>query len=273
VLFATDHLTVGSAAAVTIFGAVLVAVPGIPLLTGYRPVFRRSLARAGLSFGLKAWIGGLARTANGRLDQVMMITAVAPRELGLYAVATTLAGASGLAAGGLAPPLMARVGAGERRLIAQAVRVMLEATIILDAVLALAAPLLLSVLFGSQFKDAYAMTVILLAAQVPLTAATVLSSALQADGAPMIPTIGELIAVVITVAGLVLLLGPLGGVGAAIVSLVAYTASFAYQLVMAHRRIGLPVRAFLIPTVEDLHWVRSALAGAGTRLREVGWTR
>jgi hypothetical protein len=78
---------------------------------------------------------------------------------------------------------------------------------------------------------------------------------------------------VITVGGLIALLGPLGGVGAAIVSLAAYGASFGFQVVMAHRRLELAIRAFVLPTGEDLKWLRSVCAGAATRLREVAWTR
>jgi Na+-driven multidrug efflux pump len=53
-----------------------------------------------------------------------------------------------------------------------------------------------------------------------------------------------------------LLLGPLGGLGAAVVSLVAYTASFVFQLVMARRRIAAPLRAYLVPSRSDLRWAR-----------------
>jgi len=123
------------------------------------------------------------------------------------------------------------------------------------------------VLFGPEFRGAFPMAVILLGASVPLAAASVLSSALQADGAPLIPTFGELLALVVTVVGLLALLGPLQGIGAAIVSLAAYSVSFVFQLVMARGRIGAPIRAFLIPTSEDVHWARGQLAGVALRLR------
>jgi O-antigen/teichoic acid export membrane protein len=105
VLYAVGRLTVATAAAFTLLGALLSLLPGLSLLTeAGRPVFRIALAREGVAFGLKSWVGGLAMIANARLDQLLMITVVAPRELGLYAVATTLAGASNLATGALAPP-------------------------------------------------------------------------------------------------------------------------------------------------------------------------
>jgi O-antigen/teichoic acid export membrane protein len=262
----TGNLTVSTAAAATLAGSLLALIPGIPLLAESRLRFRASIARAGLNFGLKGWIGGLALLANARLDQLVMITSVAPRELGLYVVANTISGASGLASGGLAPPLMARVAAGETAMMAQAVRIMLLATVCLNVVLAAVTPVMLSVLFGPQFSDAFPMVLILLVAQVPLVGATVLSGALQADGAPLIPTVGEGIALLITVPGLILLLGPLGGIGAAIISCAAYAASFTFQVGMARRRLRLPVREFLVPTRADVRWIWGRLAAAGHRL-------
>jgi O-antigen/teichoic acid export membrane protein len=260
VLYAVGRLTVATAAAATLLGALLSLLPGLSLLTERgRPVFRLAVAREGVGFGLKSWVGGLAMIANARLDQLLMITVVAPRELGLYAVATTLAGASTLATGALAPPLMTRMAAGQTYLLPQALRITLAATVALNMTLGLATPVLLPALFGPEFHDAVAMAIVLLAANVSFAGASILSAALQADGAPLIPSLGEGIALVVTVAGLAALLGPLGGLGAAIVSLAAYTASFVFQLIMARRRIDAPLTAYLLPSRVDLRWARNLL--------------
>jgi O-antigen/teichoic acid export membrane protein len=265
-LDALGRLTVATAAAATISGSMLAVVPGLPLLISARkPVLHLSLTREAASFGVRSWLGGLAQTANARLDQVLMITLVPPRQLGLYAVATTISGAFGPVAGAVSPPLMARIGAGEQHLMSQAVRMTVTVTVGVNLAVALVTPTLLPVLFGPQFRDAAPMAMVLLAAGVPLAGASVLSTALQADGAPLIPSIGEGIALVVTVVGLVVLLRPLQGIGAAIVSLAAYSASFMYQLVMARRRIGAPLSAFLVPSRADVHWLRSRIAGLTPR--------
>jgi O-antigen/teichoic acid export membrane protein len=268
VLYATGELTVATAAAANLAGSLLTLVPMFPLLATIRRArFRLSLAREGVSFGAKGWIGGLAMLANSRLDQLLMITAVAPRELGLYAVAVTIAGASGLATGALVPPLSTRVASGQTHLITQAVRVTFVGTLALDTALALATPVMITLLFGPRFSGAVPMAIILLAAQVPFSAANVLGSALQADGAPLISSIAEGIALVVTVVGLALLLRPLGGIGAAIVSFAAYSASFSYQLFMARRRMGARLGEFLVPTRADLSWAHTLIADARPRLR------
>jgi O-antigen/teichoic acid export membrane protein len=261
-LDAAGRLTVATAAAATISGSLLGLLPGLPLLVSVRkPVFRLSLVREGVSFGIKSWLGGLAQLANARLDQLLMITVVPARQLGLYAVATTISLAFGPLAGAVSPPLMARIGAGEQHLMPQAVRMTITVTVVINLGVAVLTPIVLPVLFGPEFRAAAPIAIVLLAASVPLAGASVLSTALQADGVPLIPTIGEGIALVITVVGLVLLLAPLQGMGAAIVSLAAYAASFLFQLVMARRRVGAPMSAFLLPSGADMHWLRRRVAG------------
>jgi O-antigen/teichoic acid export membrane protein len=263
VLYALGELTVATAAIATFAGALLVVVPGIGLLReAGPPTFRPALTRAAVAFGLKSWFGGLALIANARLDQLLMITVVAPRQLGLYAVAATLSTASNLATGALSPPLMTRIAAGQTYLLPTALRMTLASTIALNALLALATPALLPALFGPEFRGAIAMAMVLLAANISYAGAQVLSSALQAHGAPLIPSIAEGIALVITVLGLIVLLPSLGGLGAALVSLSAYSTSFVFQLIMARQRIDASYRRYLLPSRGDFTWAGDLLKQA-----------
>ncbi|MGO9971662.1 MAG: hypothetical protein ACLP01_02290 [Solirubrobacteraceae bacterium] len=269
--FALGDLTVASAAAVTIAGALLSTLPAAPLLaTAGRLKFRRSLAREGMGFGLRSWWGGLAYLANLRLDQFLMITAVPPRELGLYAVAATISGAAALATGALCQPVMTRIGAGETSLIPRSVRMALAATVMINLVLAVVSPLLLRILFGPEFTGAFPLTLVLLVAGVPFGGAMLLSGGLQADGAPLIPSTAEGLAVLITVGGLFALLKSLGAMGAALVSLAAYSTSFVFQLVMAKRRIGGALSDYILPTRSDIRWIRHRLGDATFRLGFAG---
>jgi O-antigen/teichoic acid export membrane protein len=257
-LYVTGHLTVATAAATALVGALLAVVPALSLFgRGSWPRFRLATAREGFAFGLKNWVGSLAAIANTRLDQVVMITVVPPRELGLYAVSVTLAGACHYLVTAITPPLLTRVSAGEVELLPRVLRVTLALTVALDVVIAAVTPVLLPGLFGPEFADAIDMALVLLAASVPYVGASVLNTGLIAVGAPLTASIGEALAIVLTVLGLAVLLVPLGGLGAAIVSLVAYSASFVFQLAMFRRRMSVPLRAYLLPTGADLRWARS----------------
>ncbi|MDA0163866.1 oligosaccharide flippase family protein [Solirubrobacter ginsenosidimutans] len=254
VLFAVGRLTVATAAAATMVAGVLVIAPAASLLAERgRPVFDAAVAREGIVMGLKTWLGGLAYTANVRLDQLVMITAVSSRELGLYAVAASLAGASTAFTSAVTPPLLTRTAAGQT-ILPQTLRITLLTTTAISIAIAAVTPILLRVLFGPEFGAATLMTFILLAAAIPLAGGAVIGAALQGDGAPAVPSLAEGLALVITVGGLWLTLGPLGAVGAAIVSLVAYSASFVFQLVAARRRWPASLRQYLVPSREDLQW-------------------
>jgi O-antigen/teichoic acid export membrane protein len=268
VLYLLGDLTVGWASALTIGGSALAIVPALPLLAEFRrPVFRISVARKGVAFGVKSWIGGIAMLANLRLDQLLMITMVAPRVLGLYSVAVTVSGATTLLTGPLGQSVVPRIAAGERLLIPRAVRMALLVTAVLNVLLALVTPFLVVGLFGSGFNGAVPMAWLLLIGAIPLGAAGVLASGLQADGAPLIPSIAEGAALIVTVIGLLAVLRPYGGEGAAVVSAVAYSTSLGVQIALARRRLGVSVREFIVPTHADLRWALGQVPAASRRFR------
>ena len=263
-LYLAGELTVATAAGLTMCAWLLTMAPLSAALRGAgRLRFSLSFVREGIAFGARAWLGGIAQLANARFDQLLMIRLVDARELGLYAVAVTVSMAPSFFTGALAPPLYARVAGGQRELIARAMRVTLLAAIGSGLAVAAVTPLLLPLLFGDGFRDAIAMALVLLLAAIPLAGAAVLSSALTADGAPGVPSIAEAIALCITVPGLLLVLPWLGGLGAAIVSGVAYLANFSVQLAVARRRFGGRLRDYLVPKPEDVRFAIALLRSRG----------
>ncbi len=255
-LFVTDSLTVASAAttfiATTLLGPLIIA----PVLRGRRLRFDPAVIKKGLRFGAKATAGSTAELANARLDQLLMITLVSSDQLGLYAVAVNVSSLGYILSGGISPPLMARISAGEIGLAPRALRTVLSVLAVLSVLLALAIPLLLTVLFGDSFADAAPPAWVLLAAGLPLTGAQILTATLNAVGRPGLPSIGQGAALVITAVGLLLVLPSMGIIGAALVSFVAYSVNFLILLVATARICELSVSELLIPTGADLIWLR-----------------
>jgi O-antigen/teichoic acid export membrane protein len=188
-----------------------------------------------------------------------MVGAVPSRELGLYTVAVTLSTASSFVTGAVGPPLGSRIARGDVHLTARALRTVLAIAVVVNVSIAAVTPVVLPLLFGQAFHSAVAMALVLFAASLPLAGTTVLSTALIADGHPGLPSWGEAIALVVTAGGLVLLLGPLGGLGAALVSLAAYSANFAFQLAAMLRLHGGSLREHLVVQRSDLHWIAERL--------------
>lgn len=262
ILFVFNSMTVSAVAIVTLSTSVIAVLPGLPAVRSIgRLQVRPSLLRNAIPFGLQTWLGTLAVLTNGRLDQLLMIGLVAPRQLGLYAVAVTASSLSTQVSYSLSSPLLSRVAAGERQLVARSLRITLSFVIAVNVLLALIIPFVLPLLFGSRFDDAVPMALILLAAAVPLCATSVLSSAMVADGHPKIPATAEGLTLLITIPGLLLLLPSMGGVGAALVSFIAYSANATFQLRAARANFGDSIRDFILPGRSDATWAWHRIKG------------
>ena len=259
-LYVTGHLTVATVAIVVLAGSLASALPligvirraGLPRIDG-------EIIREGVPFGAKAWAGTVASHANVRLDQLLMIKLVSARQLGLYAVAATLANFSGVIASAVASAANPRIAQGDSVLPARALRITLVAVGAVNLVLALLTPLLLKVVFGDAFAGAAPMAWVLLGGGVALGGVTVLANALISAGRPEVPAYGELLALTLTVPGLLVLLPAVGAVGAAYVSLCAYTLNFTVLLVAARRTFGGRLRDFLVPSADDLQLARALM--------------
>jgi O-antigen/teichoic acid export membrane protein len=260
VLFASGQLTVAQAAAVTIFGQTASLLAVLPTLEGIgRPVVRFEVIREAVRFGSKAWVATLASLVNYRVDQLLMIPLVEPEELGLYAVAVSYATVGTIFSAAVGPAVGPLVARGDRAVARRAVRTTLTVIAIGSLGGAAVAPWVLKTIFGAGFEDAVHMSWILLLAGVPAAGAAVLTTVLSYAGRPGLPSVAELLALLVTVPGLFLVLPGLGGEGAALVSLIAYTTSFMFLFRGARRHFGGRRREFLLPAASDFGWGLSLL--------------
>jgi O-antigen/teichoic acid export membrane protein len=268
VLFVIGELTVGTAAAVAFGGGLLSTLPLVGMIRDVgRPVFSKAVALGGLRFGVRAWAGGVSNLVNGRLDQLLMVRLVSERELGLYAVAVTLAGFTSIVTAALAGATLPRVARGEADLVRRTLRVTLWLMALFGLLVATATPILLPIMFGAEFAAARDMVWILLGASVPLAGMSVLGPALLNSGHPGAQSAAAAIGMVITISGLPFALPALGGVGAALVSLVAYSISFVFLLAQARSRLGGRLDEYLMPKRQDLSWFRDMLTIGVRRVR------
>jgi O-antigen/teichoic acid export membrane protein len=182
----------------------------------------------------------------------LMVTLTTSSQLGLYAVAVSLAGVSNVFSSTLGIALLPRITRGETAVVARASSITLTISVVLNIGLAAACPVVLPLLFGANFRDAVPMVWILAAAAVPNTGTQVLTASLIGAGRPRFVALSELTAVGITVGGLLFLVGPLGGIGAALVSLAAYSITFVIMAVGSMREFRLPLRRLIVPTRRDL---------------------
>jgi O-antigen/teichoic acid export membrane protein len=264
-----DRFTAASAGAVVLAGGVLSVAPFIPIAARALPFhFRGAVAREALTFGVRAMPITVSQILNHRLDQFLMVPLVSRRQLGLYAVAVTVSSIAGMLASAIGTVLYPKVAAGEAPSVALSLRRSLFAVTCVCAVGAAASPALLPLAFGTAFRDAVPMLLILLAASIPLAGVAILAAIFTAGRRILVAGMSEIATLALTVTGLVLLLPPLGGVGAAIVSLVAYTVNFLWLLTIARRDHGGTMRDYLIIRRSELSELRASVRrviGVGPR--------
>jgi O-antigen/teichoic acid export membrane protein len=225
-------LTVGTAVGVWLAGqAVATAIVAWFIarrLAGFgRPDL--ALARRSLAFGAKAHVGRVMQLGNYRLDQWLLGAIAGPRELGLYSVAVAWAEALWYlptALSAVQRPRLVRAARSEAaRQAALVFRGVVLVTACVGAVIVASAPILCTVIFGSEFEGSVDDLRMLVAGAFGMVALKLLGNALVAQGQPLLQSLAIGSGFVLTVVLDIVLIPPLGGLGAATASTIAYSAA------------------------------------------------
>jgi O-antigen/teichoic acid export membrane protein len=244
---ATGLLTVASAVLVYVAAnlvTMLVAIPVAMRYTNGVEGISRSIAGSLLRFGWRSQLSTLSNMLNERFDQLVISVVLAPAKLGLYVVAWTLTapiGLIGMSVGMMALPAMARQDSDRARIAVarRYVSLTIVASLAVAVPAVLMAPLLIDFAFGDRFASATDSARLLLLASVVFGVSRVLGSILKGLNRPLDAGLAEGGGLVVTFAGLAVLIPVLGIVGAAITSLVAYSVTAAISL----RRVTLALDA------------------------------
>jgi len=209
------------------------------------------------SFGWKTQLGSVSDCINRWSDQLLLSLFVPPRELGLYAVAVTVASAVLLIPQGLAIVTLAagsnQEGAEAGRVIARLFRASLLWLLPTCFALFLAARWLTILVFGPAFEDSALACRILLPGTVALGLNQVLYEGARALGQPAIPSYAQGAAAAVTLLGLYLFVPRFGFIGAAMVSTVAYSCVLILMLALYRFRLRLSLADLLgVGGVRDL---------------------
>jgi O-antigen/teichoic acid export membrane protein len=253
VLAATHQFTVTTAASVTFAAGIVSFAPLCLMLRRARGWhFDRELARGAVSYGTRAWLGDAANLSNLRLDQLLMAGLVPAKELGLYAVAVTLAGLTGIFSQALNILILPFVAGGAGSTVRRILRITLFGTAGMSAIIGLAAPRLISVLFGHAFAASAGLAQVLLVGAVLLAGTGVLNAALNGAGHPGDTALAQGLGCAATVPALIVVLPSAGAMGAALVSVASYGIVFVVLLCRTRRHLGGLSSEYLIPTAADL---------------------
>jgi O-antigen/teichoic acid export membrane protein len=270
-LWAGPGLTVGRAALAWtategLRAVVLISLSSRGTLLG-RP--RLGLLIEEIRFGIRLWMGSLARFLNFRTDQILMGFLASEAALGFYAVAVNtsevLLYLPSSAATALLP-LIARTEParrGEETL--RAFRSVVFVTAAGVAAAALLGPVILPAVFGDPFQESVGPFLWLLPGTFGFAASAVFSNALVGSSSPGLSSLGPMVSLVVGIGLDLALIPPFGATGAAAAASAAFLAGGATALVTYRRVSPFTWRALLVPRRGDLD-VLKALAGPLMRI-------
>ena len=223
-----------------------------------------------IGFGIRLWIGSLARFLNFRTDQILMGFLASEAALGFYAVAVNaseiLLYLPSSAATALLP-LIARTEAvrrGEETL--RAFRSVAFVSAIGAVAAAILGPLVLPAVFGDAFDESIIPFLWLLPGTLGFAASTVFSNALVGSSSPGLSSLGPIVSLTIGFALDLALIPQYDATGAAVAASAAFLAGGAVALATYHRVTPFSWRALLVPHRGDLDVLR-ALARPLLRVR------
>lgn len=223
--------------------------------------FDRTFTREALTMGLRGQVGNVLQFLNLRLDLLLVPLLLDLRAAGIYLIAVRMSEVVtqiASAAAALLFPAVSRTELTRTDLTERTVRATLLVVVIAGLGIALFAPWLLTTFFGPAFEAGTAALRITMLAMLPLSLSRLLAADLKGRGRAGLVSIAAGSGLIATVALDLLLIPVLGIEGAAIASLLAYSAS-AITVLVAFKAVTGGSLWRLVPRPAD---ARSLVAGA-----------
>ena len=214
----------------------------------------RALGRETVGFGIQAHLGRVLNQGNYRLDQWIMGAVAGSHALGIYSIAVAWTEALFFLPASLAlaqvPDVTRATPKDAARQASAAFRIATLLTVVLAIGMVVLAPFLAGTVFGPDFDAATGQIRVLAFGAFGIVALKLLGTTLTAQRRPMLETAATAVTFVGVVGLDILLIPSHGGMGAAVASLVGYTAGGACIAVLFARTLGLRLRE-LLPRPSD----------------------
>jgi len=276
-LWALGRLDLFAAVASWVGSFVLADLVALCSLAPHRLQWREALSRPWqvlreqVRYGVQGQAGNLAQLFNYRLDHYLVGAFAGRAAVGHYTVAVGLAESLWWLASAVSYVLLPRLsGMGQREAAALAqagARNTFLVSLLGAVALAGLSPVLVTVVFGSEFRASVLPLALLLPGALANGVTIVLGSYLYSRGRPLYQTGAVLAALLATVVLDLALIPWLEVPGAAIASSLAYNTGLATALYFYRRVSGQPLSRLLTVQASDLDLLREVWRGLWRRLR------
>jgi O-antigen/teichoic acid export membrane protein len=226
-----------------------------------------------LNLGVRGQLGDLATFFNYRLDVFVVNFFLGPASVGIYAIGVVVSEAlwqvPQAAAVALFPRTARTMESGATEFTCAVSRHVLLISVILAAAIAITAPILIPLLFGSQFVPAIAVIWWILPGTVALSLGKLMSADLAARGKPGYSSIFSIVSLAVTLVLDFILIPRFGIQGAAIASSVAYLVDSILLVAKLRDITGVSWRDLLVPRRSEFAMYQQSWTRCKTWLRPV----
>ena len=217
-----------------------------------------------IGYGAPLHLGNMLALANQRLDQILVTQWLPAAQFGYYLVAISVyLSATGLVTllGSLLFPEVAAAedDAARAAEMGRYLRLALALSLGGGLLLLILAPWLVILIYGKAYHPTVAAAQVFAIGIAPSACKSLLGQAFKAVGRPRTIVAAEFAALVTVAIGLVLLLRPLGILGAATAFVLAQTSGFAVLAVAVRRQLGVAPLALFTPSTSDISFVARRL--------------
>jgi O-antigen/teichoic acid export membrane protein len=217
----------------------------------------KSASASLLRFGVPSVLSGIPQILNIRVDQMIMAAFLRPYDLGLYAVAVAWSNSLQPLLNGISAVVFPGVASENKKSVqinffSKAMRLGTMLSVALALGLWIITPWMFPLLFSKKFLPALPVAAILVFAASISGLNSILEDSIRGFGRPITIMWAELVGLLLTAVSLAVFLPIYGILGAGIASVLGYSATLVYLLVVAKSLTGLRISSFLRPQMADL---------------------
>ncbi|MFM7345308.1 MAG: oligosaccharide flippase family protein [Tagaea sp.] len=266
-LWAAQGASVAGFAFAYIAGTALSGLVGLVWLwrkgwVGWKPDMEA--AKGLLGYGARVHVGEIVNSARQRIDQAAVSLFLTAHDMGIYAVALTVANGPMILVNTIAGVAFPKISAAPEpaeklRIFGVYLRLAMAMSAASAVSLAILAEFLVPLIFGRAFDQSATICQIMLIGLPFFAAKLMFIQALNAFDKSLSIGAAELIGLIGAAAALAAFLPTLGLIGAAWAVVVANVVAMAVMAATLHRRIGAPVLPLFKPTADDWSALRGLL--------------
>ena len=202
-----------------------------------------------LAYSVKVWFGDISQLANTRIDQLLIGGVLSSKDLGIYTVALSISGFTGVFADAVRTIMLPSV--TSKTLFQEKVIETLNFfkkywvfSIFFHVIFALSLPILIPFVFGNAYVESIIICQILVIGSFFINAKTVLAGGVMGMGFPEVISYVEIIGMVVSLTFSVILVKFYGLMGVPVAISLSYFSQFTGLIIISDKK-GIPYKNLL----------------------------